>query len=99
MVRCWDDGEVAAVVEKRCGASLVAGKATATSLALRRLLWTKAEVKEEAGKCKWEHRASRADAGEIEGALWLGVAWLVRATAMHGFISSMWRPASMASQP
>ena len=62
------------VAEKRCGASLVADKATATSLALRRLLWTEAEAKEEVGKCKWECGASRADAGEVEGVLWLGVA-------------------------
>ena len=64
VVRRWDDGEVAAVVEKRCEASLGDGKATVTGLALRRLLWTSATAKEEAGKCKWERRASRADAGE-----------------------------------
>jgi len=75
---------VAAVVEKRCGASLVAGKATVTSLVLRRLLRTKADAKEEAVKCKWERGASRADAGEVEGVLWLGVAWLVKAMATRG---------------
>ena len=26
----------------------------------------------------------RAEGEEVEGALWLGVAWLVRATTMHG---------------
>ena len=47
-------------------------------------LRTSTTAKEEAGKCKWEHGASRADAREGEGALWLNVAWLVRATAMRG---------------
>ena len=37
-------------------------------------LRTSATAKEEAGKCKWERGASRADAGEVEGVLWLGVA-------------------------
>ena len=68
------------VAEKRCGASLVASKTTAMSLAPRRLLRTEAEAKEEVGKCKWECGVPRANAGEVEGALWLGVAWLVRAT-------------------
>jgi len=62
-------------------------------------LWTSTTAKEEAGKCKWEREASRASAGEVEGALWLNVAWLIRLAATHDLIASMWWPSAGVGRP